>query len=190
MNHSRWRSHLTALLTALIACVGLLSLSSAPAWAKAGTITEFPTPAGSVTGFPAPQALGEPQFITAGPDGNLWFTARDGNKIGRITPSGAIIEFPLPKKDCRSTNGCQPQEITAGPDGNLWFTERAGNQIGRITTSGSLTEFLIPTPSSLPEGITVGPDGNLWFTEFNIGNIGRITTAGLVTEFHVSTSGP
>jgi streptogramin lyase len=58
-----------ALLTAIVAFVGLLSLSSAPAWAAAGTITEFPTPAGI--------------SITAGPDGNLWFTA--GNMIGRIT---------------------------------------------------------------------------------------------------------
>ena len=128
MNHSRWRSHLTALLTALIACVGLLSLSSAPAWAKAGTITEFPTPAGSVTGFPVPQALGEPQFITAGPDGNLWFTALSGNAIGRITTAGSVTAFPIP------TASSGPQGITAGLDGNLWFTEFQGNKIRRITT--------------------------------------------------------
>ena len=35
MNRAGWWSHLTALLTALIACVGLLSLSTAPAWAAA-----------------------------------------------------------------------------------------------------------------------------------------------------------
>ncbi len=82
MNRSGWRSHLTALLTALIACVGLLSLSTAPAWAKAGTITEFPT-------------CCDPKFITAGPDGNLWFTEVVGN-IGRITPTGKITQFPTP----------------------------------------------------------------------------------------------
>ena len=42
MNYSGWRSHLTALITAIVACLGLLSLSTAPAWAVAGTITEFP----------------------------------------------------------------------------------------------------------------------------------------------------
>ncbi len=67
-----WRSHLTALLTAIIACIGLLSLSSAPTWAKIGTITEF-SPAGL------------PRGITAGPDGNLWFTEYIGNKIGRLS---------------------------------------------------------------------------------------------------------
>ena len=75
MNRSGWRSHLTALLTALIAGVGLLSLSSAPAWAKADTITEFPIP--TISSFPT--------GITAGPDGNLWFTESSGDKIGRIT---------------------------------------------------------------------------------------------------------
>ncbi len=73
MKSSGWRSHLTALLTATLVCAGLLSLSTAPAWARAGTITEFPVPSGT------------PEFITAGPDGNLWFTEFNGDKIGRIT---------------------------------------------------------------------------------------------------------
>ena len=156
MNHSRWRSHLTALLTALIACVGLLSLSSAPAWAKAGTITEFPTPTGS----------SDPIGITTGPDGNLWFTA--GTDIGRITTAGSVTGFPVPQ-----ALG-EPQFITAGPDGNLWFTALSGNAIGRITTAGSFTAFPIPTASSGPQGITAGPDGNLWFTELDGDQIGRI----------------
>src|SRR5437763_696124 len=145
MNHSRWRSHLTALLTALIACVGLLSLSSAPAWAKAGTITEFPTPTGS----------SDPIGITTGPDGNLWFSVWAGSHIGRITTAGTITEFPIP------TQSSLPEGITVGPDGNLWFAEFNIGNIGRITTAGLVTEFHVST--SGPWGITAGPDGNLWF---------------------------
>jgi hypothetical protein len=37
-----------------------------------------------------------PEGITTGPDGALWFTERGGNQIGRITPSGQVREFPLP----------------------------------------------------------------------------------------------
>jgi streptogramin lyase len=77
MNRSGRRSHLTALLTAILVCIGLLSLSSAPAWATAGTITEFPIPT----------ANSQPRGITAGPDGNLWFTESSGDKIGRISTS-------------------------------------------------------------------------------------------------------
>jgi hypothetical protein len=58
MNISGRQSRLVAPLTALIACVGLLSLSTAPVWAAAGIVTEFNVP-GGVFG------------ITAGPDGNL-----------------------------------------------------------------------------------------------------------------------
>ena len=74
--------------------------------------------------------------IAAGPDGNLWFTEYDGDRIGRITPSGVVTEFSTGI----STFG-GPDGITAGPDGNLWFTEFNGNRIGRITTSGTVTEF-------------------------------------------------
>jgi len=123
-----------------------------------------------------------PWAITAGPDGNLWFTESGvGSKIGRITTAGVLTEFPIP------TALSKPTGITAGPDGNLWFTEYYGNKIGRITTAGVITEFPIPTPLSEPTGITAGPDGNLWVTE-NYGNkIGRITTAGVITEFSIPT---
>jgi virginiamycin B lyase len=63
----------------------------------------------------------------AGPDGALWFTEQAGNKIGRITPAGAITEFSIP------TPGAAPLFITAGPDGALWFVESNVNKIGRIT---------------------------------------------------------
>ncbi len=134
---------------------------------------------GQITEFHIPTANSQPRGITAGPDGNLWFTEFQGtnvvNNIGRITTKGQITEFPLPTH-CESPLGCEPFGITAGPDGNLWFTESQGNKIGRITPAGVVTgEFLIPTGGSEPEGITAGPDGNLWFTEFNGNNIGRIT---------------
>ena len=79
-----------------------------------------------ITEFSVPTAGSFPSGITAGPDGNLWFAESAGNKIGRITPTGAVTEFSLP-----ASSGLTG--ITAGPDGNLWFTESDGNTIGRIT---------------------------------------------------------
>src|SRR5258708_38872499 len=102
MKSSRWRSPLAALLTALIACVGLLSLSTAPVWAAAGTITEFSIP----------PAESDPVGITAGPDGNLWFTAPI-NEISGLTTNGLGTGFPLPS----ANSGLFI--ITTGPDGNV-----------------------------------------------------------------------
>ncbi len=147
-------------------------------------LTKVPgLPSGTVTTFLTPTQPSNPYSITAGPDGNLWFTEWGGNKIGRITPAGVITEFTIP------TAGTQPWGITAGPDGNLWFTESYGNQIGRITPTGVITEFPVPTFNSGPLGITAGPDGNLWFCEATASKIGRITPAGVITEFTVPTAG-
>ena len=146
---------------------GLLGLSGA---AQAQVVTEFS--AGITAGS-------EPWGITAGPDGNLWFTEQGGDRIGRITTAGVVTLFSV-----GITPGASPFDITAGPDGNLWFTEQVGDRIGRITTAGVVTEFSAGiTAGAQPRGITTGPDGNLWFTEQGGDRIGRITTAGVVTEF-------
>ncbi|HMH53428.1 MAG TPA: hypothetical protein VK548_24555 [Candidatus Acidoferrum sp.] len=124
-----------------------------------------------------------PHGVTAGPDGNVWFTEMFGNRIGRLTPAGVLTEFALPAASS------VPVNITSGPDGNLWFTERDGNRIGRITPAGVITEFPLPSANSGPLGITRGPDGNLWFTEGDGNRIGRITPAGVITEFPLPTAG-
>jgi streptogramin lyase len=140
-----------------------------------------------VTDFSAGISTGaRPMRITAGPDGNVWFTEPYTYRIGRITPSGVITEFG----DVFSVN-MNPQGITLGHDGNLWFTG-GGSRIGRITPSGVITEFITgPNDLSDPSnnsGITAGPDGNLWFTTYMGGSIGRITPAGVVTKFSAGIS--
>ncbi len=122
--------------------------------------------------------------ITAGPDGNLWFTeanARNGNKIGRITTGGSITEFSL------LTAAAQPLFIVTGPDGNLWFTEENANQVGRITPTGTITEFPIGA-NKFPGPITVGPDHRLWFLENTAtGAVGVMNTSGVLLSEHPVT---
>jgi sugar lactone lactonase YvrE len=155
-------------------------LASSALWAQGG-FTEFP--------LPTPNAL--PGLIISGPDGNLWFTETTTNKIGRITPNGTIMEFPIPGAGNIGALG-----IAAGPDGNVWFTQPQLSEIARITPAGTITEFSVPDLCAVdltqcgPAGITAGPDGNLWFTRpgpastFNF--IGKMTTSGVVTLFPVS----
>src|SRR6185295_7942403 len=81
-------------------------------------------------------AASSPQAITAGSDGNVWFTDTGATPaIGRVSPGGEITEYGL-------NGGARPAGITAGPDGNLWFTNAGANPgIGRITPGGEITEF-------------------------------------------------
>jgi streptogramin lyase len=119
-----------------------------------------------------------PFGITAGPDGNLWFTEFSGNQVGKVTPSGTFTEYPIP------TSSSAPNGITTGPDGNLWFTESDAGKIGTVTPAGTLTEYAVG-PHGLPGDIVTGPDGNLWFTEpTEDGNlIGSVTPTGTVTAY-------
>jgi virginiamycin B lyase len=135
------------------------------------------TPAGVVTEYAAPTGGSQNTGITAGPDGNIWFSEAAAGKIARFTiPGHVFTEFPIP------TGGSNPLGIVSGPDGALWFTEFYQAKIGRITTAGAFTEYPLSTNAG-PNMICVGADGNLWFTETDLGKIGRITTAGVYTEF-------
>jgi virginiamycin B lyase len=141
----------------------------------------------TITEYPIPTSASGPAGIARGPDGAMWFTESNANKIGRVTTAGVFTEYSLPP--CPPyTVACQkfPLGIASGPDGALWFTEVNANNIGRITVDGAITEYPVPTPSSDPYGIVSGPDGALWFTEFtaySFGAIGRITTVGAATDY-------
>src|SRR5947209_15279215 len=63
-------------LLSLLICV--LTFAAPSALALSGKIREFAIPTAS----------SDPGGITAGPDGNLWFTEQDASKIGRITTAG------------------------------------------------------------------------------------------------------
>src|SRR4029079_17485156 len=113
------------------------------------TVAETPSRAGAdpiMVAYTIPGGGGS--RITVGPDGNLWFTENDANKVAKSTTTGVITEYTIP------TPGSQPHGIALGSDGNLWFTERDGNKIGRITTAGVITEFTVPTAGAHPHGIT------------------------------------
>ena len=115
---------------------------------------------------------GDPQEITVGPDGNMWFTQMSPSAIGRITPLGAVTMFTagLP-------GGSAPQAITTGSDGNVYFTDNGANAIGRVTAAGAITEYSAGlSPAADLKGIATGSDGALWFAE-HIGAIGRMTVA-------------
>jgi virginiamycin B lyase len=145
---------------------------------------------GTVTAFQAGNGTGQsgtgPEHITAGPDGNLWFTEFWTNRIGRMTPSGTLTEFPIPTPDSA------PRGIVSGPDHALWFVESGFNRtaIARITTSGVVTEFPIGGNSLdqlQPTEIVAAPDGNLWFNQTRPsapqGEVGRMSPNGAFTLF-------
>jgi virginiamycin B lyase len=71
------------------------------------------TTAGEVTEFALPTRanLLDIDGISAGPDGNIWFTETGGVAIGRRSTSGVYTEFPIPPI---GNGSARPSGIAAG----------------------------------------------------------------------------
>jgi virginiamycin B lyase len=117
--------------------------------------------------------------ITAGPDGNVWYTLgtrqpRDPGGVARITPSGAVTEFPLPVVGDEEPG--RIDVVAAGPDGRLWVAGTPG--VGTVSATGVYSFFPeLPTCGSLTD-MAPGPDGNMWYVNYDCGDLGFITPAG------------
>jgi streptogramin lyase len=149
-----------------------------------GLLTQTVAAAPTITEFHVSN-VGVPQGITAGPDGNLWFTEFYDNVAGRITTSGVSKLFTL-----NTVNSAT--YITSGPSGDLWVTllndvgGSTTNTIGRLTTQAKLTTFTVPKSSYIWD-ITTGPDGNLYFTD-GASRVWRVTPTGHFTAFPYTDS--
>ena len=125
-----------------------------------------------------------PFWIAPGPDGNMWFTDTNSDRIGRITMNGHIRLF-------KAERGSKPYTIVAGPDGNMWFTEWQMNKLGVMDTHGNfIHKYPVANFELSPYGIAVSPDGYLWFTGYNfeepsaIDTVGRMSTDGQFVELY------
>ncbi|MHB8984629.1 MAG: virginiamycin B lyase family protein [Eubacteriales bacterium] len=165
----------------LFLLTGMIFLCASPVEAGIGAITEYNLNSSSW-----------PEYIAAGPDGNLWFTDKDSGTpaIGKVnSATGEITRY-----SAGLNSGSTPDYIVAGPDGNLWFTDWGSTRaIGRIDPStGAITEYSTGLNSgSWPNYIATGPDGNLWFTDNgSIKAIGKIDRAtGAITEYSTGLTG-
>lgn len=145
------------------------------------TLTVDTDPCGAITEYrlaPVGATNTLPWGITAGPDGNMWFTEYQAGYVGKVTSDGTFTTYSLGR--------ASPVDIVVGPDNNLYAGDVYSN-IFQITTSGTVTQF--PTPSgSSPYGLVVGPDNNIWFADAS-GSVGNMTTAGVVTEYSGVSAG-
>jgi len=67
-----------------------------------------------------------PFNLVAGPDGNIWFTDTGLNAIARMSVSGSVREFNLPRRNA------QPFGVAVGADGRIWVAESAYARIASI----------------------------------------------------------
>ena len=155
--------------------------------AAGGRVSKL-TSSGVLTEYSSPGANSSPSAITAGPDGNLWFTDPGTNQVVRVTTSGEFKSYTIPTPDS------DPGAITAGPTGNVWFLEGNPGKVAVVTTSGIITEFNLPA-ALRPISIAAGPDGNLWITMAGFccagggpGKVAKMTTSGALTLYAIPSA--
>jgi virginiamycin B lyase len=96
------------------ALAALLAAMLGSATARGAKITEFSLTSGS-----------NPEGITTGPDGRLWFCEEQADKVGALTTDGALTQYPI-------SAGAECGGIVAAA-GMLYFTEFGTGHIGYVT---------------------------------------------------------
>jgi len=91
---------------------------------KIASIPLGATSTSQITEFSA--GSGQPYQTVLGPDGAIWFTELNNDKVGRIATDGTLVEFTVP------TAGAFVNGIATGPDGAVWFTEINEAKVAKI----------------------------------------------------------
>ena len=131
-----------------------------------------------------PTSNSSPHDIVVGPDGTVWFTEINTNKIGMFNPdTKEFKEHDIP------TMSSRPHGLVTDESGNVWFTEVGAGQIGKLDMqTQTITEYSTPTANSGPHTPIFADQNTLWFTEQGASQIGKLdVTTGIIEEFKTIT---
>jgi virginiamycin B lyase len=107
----------------------------------------------------APPTKGKPQRLQVDQDGIVWFTERQGNKIGRLDPkSGAIKEFPLPGPEA------SPYAIDIDRDHMIWYSSHEQDTLNRLDPkTGEVIEYPYPHSEISMREFFIDSQGRTWY---------------------------
>ena len=105
------------------------------------------TTGGAVTEYPVGV---QPDGLTKGPDGAIWFTSANSDQIGQIGSGGLVTLFNLP-------TGTRGAGIALGPDGALWM----------CATNGAIVRIQVPVANGVFAHIAAGGS---WTTVLSLVN--------------------
>lgn len=171
----RLRSALSGLFAALVLHTLTMVVLAAAVGELKVTIKEYEVP--------TPHS--RPHDPAVAPDGALWWTGQQANKLGRLDPTtGTMKEYSL------KTPNSGPHGLVADRDGNIWFTANYAGYIGKLDPkTGDITEYKLPNPEAKdPHTPVFDRQGILWFTVEESNFIGRLNpTTGAIDLQRVPT---
>jgi streptogramin lyase len=107
----------------------------------------------------SPPTKGKPQRLEVDADGIVWFTERQGNKIGRLDPKTATFkEFPLPGPEA------SPYAIGIDRDRMVWYSSHEQDTLGRLDPkTGEVIEYPYPHSEISMREFFVDSQGRMWY---------------------------
>jgi streptogramin lyase len=153
---------------------------------------------------PASNSHVGPHSIQVAPDGRLWITLANGNRLAGFEPKHE--RWTIHRLDA----GYYPHTLRFDARGRIWYTIAASNHVGMFDpATGASREVRLPaagigqevtlrmlpailwvgryvdirslaaeseqaTTMPVPYGIDVAPDGSVWFSQLNQHRIGRV----------------
>ncbi len=112
-------------------------------------------------------------------NGDVWFTAPGGNKIGRVDGTTMkVSEWPIP------TPKGSPRRMAFAPDGSIWVGEFAGKMARFDPKTETFKEYTLAGPEPNPYAVGVDAGGYVWYNSHLMDVVGRLDPkTGNVTEY-------
>ena len=123
-----------------------------------GTIGRIYAKTGKVTHF-APPTRGMPQRLEIDSNGIVYFSERQGHKVGRFDPQTETFkEYPLPGP------AGSPYAIAVDRDDTVWYNSNDQDTIGHLDPkTGKIVEYPFPHSDALMREFFVDSQGRMWF---------------------------
>jgi len=106
-----------------------------------------------------PPTAGKPQRLELDPEGNVWFSERQGNKIGKFDPKTETFrEFPLPGPEA------SPYAVGIDRDRMVWYSSHEQDTMNRLNPeTGEVTEYPYPHPEISMREFFLDKKGRMWY---------------------------
>jgi streptogramin lyase len=115
-----------------------------------------------------PPTKGKPQRIQVDDDGVVWFSERQGNKIGRFDPKTETFqEFPLPGPEA------SPYAIGIDRHRMVWYSSHEQDTLGRLDPkTGEVIEYPYPHAEISMREFFLDSQGRMWYASSANNKIG------------------
>ena len=142
-----------------------------------GTIGRIDATSGKVTHY-SPPTHGMPQRLDLDSNGIVYFSERQGHKVGRFDPKTETFkEYPLPGP------AGSPYAIAVDRDDTVWYNSNDQDTIGHLDPkTGKIVEYPFPHSDGLMREFFLDSQGRMWYATPTNNRVGYFYLTGTQTN--------